>query len=506
MQPEQAKLFWHGYKYFPYEKELALREVQKVLAPEEIVVKSRHVEVSGCFSETDLKKLVYFSYYLESGTNNYRSTLQYELEHTANNLKRQSTRYSVHGLHEYKGKFNPQVVRSILNILGVRGHDTIFDPFCGSGTSLVECAHVGLAAVGCDINPLAIYLSNAKLQALTTPAETIKKVGENIFEKVLTQRNTFKDDNNLRERERYLMNWFPAETFKDIELFRSVTLAQAELLSPIYLTLASNLLRDYSLQEPADLRIRRRKGPLPERSFFEALKISFDSLIERVQSIQEIIGLNPQNNYAYLSDSRLIDSSSCAGWGHKPPYQAAITSPPYATALPYIDTQRLSLVWLDLCQPAQILNYESILIGSREFRTDSQKLWVAKMWHNTEMLPKLLLDYCLKLQRALSASDGFRRNAVPALLYRYFADMQKMFQSVLVLLASNAPFALIVGHNHTILGGVRYDIDTPNFLVMLAQSCGWVHEVSLPLQTYQRYGPHQNNAVTAETLIILRKP
>ena len=67
-----------------------------------------------------------------------------------------------------------------------------------------------------------------------------------------------------------------------------------------------------------------------------------------------------------------------------------------------------------------------------------------------------------------------------------------------------APFALIVGSNHTVLGGVRFSIDTPRHLTQIARSCGWEHEETIPLQTYQRYGYHMNNAILSEGLIILR--
>ncbi len=46
-------------------------------------------------------------------------------------------------------------------------------------------------------------------------------------------------------------------------------------------------------------------------------------------------------------------------------FDAAITSPPYATALPYIDTQRLSLIWLGFASPKEVKVLENNLIGSR---------------------------------------------------------------------------------------------------------------------------------------------
>jgi len=56
-------------------------------------------------------------------------------------------------------------------------------------------------------------------------------------------------------------------------------------------------------------------------------------------------------------------------------FDIARTSPPYATALPYIDTSRLSLVWLKLTPPSKIKDLEYRLLGSREIgRYDSLEL------------------------------------------------------------------------------------------------------------------------------------
>ena len=108
------------------------------------------------------------------------------------------------------------------------------------------------------------------------------------------------------------------------------------------------------------------------------------------------------------------------------------------------------------------------------------------------------------MRTKLGGEDGFRRKAVPHLLYRYFSDMQKAFYALRNHLKADAPFALIVGHNHTVLGGVRHDIDTPEHLASLATHAGWRLEELIGLQTYQRYGYHMDNAVSSETLILLR--
>lgn len=86
-----------------------------------------------------------------------------------------------------------------------------------------------------------------------------------------------------------------------------------------------------------------------------------------------------------------------------------ITSPPYATALPYIDTQRISLVWLGLCFPSNINTLEASLIGSREvIRTEKQK-WESSFINNNENLPKTIYDLVNTMAESLDEKDGFRK-------------------------------------------------------------------------------------------------
>ena len=185
-------------------------------------------------------------------------------------------------------------------------------------------------------------------------------------------------------------------------------------------------------------------------------------------------------------------------------FDAAVTSPPYATALPYIDTQRLSLIWLELLEAGGIHELESNLIGSREIRGSARRKVLEAQGTNAAGLPARDAEFCSMLQQAIGPSDGFRRKAVPSLLYRYFAGMRDCFAAIHQVMKPGAPFGLIVGHNHTVLGGVRYDINTPAHLANLAEDTGWAIEEVLELQAYQRYGYHMNNAVSAESLITLR--
>jgi len=508
MKTKRLTLNFHDYKYFPYEEELAVREAVKLLKPRSIVRENNHLELKGNFHLHDVRRLVYFNSGCAAGSS--LISLQSELEgsdivENGRNKRRQSTRYSVHGLHEYKGKFNPQIVRGILNILGVPLTATVFDPFCGSGTTLLECTHVGMTSVGVDRNPLAVFMANAKLQALATPVSHLERLLSRLLAEYQVGEACFDVSEEEAPRREYLRRWFNEDTMLCLEKLRYCIEKVAGDHSPIFFAVASNLLRDYSLQEPADLRIRRRKSPLPTIPFIRTYETSAVSLLNKVKTAQSILGVLERKSSAYLADSRSIDLRAL-NLGKTFRFDVAITSPPYATALPYIDTQRLSLVWLRLCSPKSLSFLEADLIGSRETKKAiSKHQMLHAMLNNSAELPEEHAIFCKNLQDSLSDVDGFRRRAVPVLLYRYFSDMQAVFRETQGLLRKRGQFALVVGRNQTVLGGTRFLIDTPSLLASLASYNGWVTEETVGLQTYHRYGLHQRNSVNAEDLIILRR-
>jgi site-specific DNA-methyltransferase (cytosine-N4-specific) len=72
------------------------------------------------------------------------------------------TQSGVHGVHPYPAKFIPQIPRQLIDVLSPEPSSTIFDPFCGSGTTLVEAQAMGYRSVGIDLNPIATLISRVK--------------------------------------------------------------------------------------------------------------------------------------------------------------------------------------------------------------------------------------------------------------------------------------------------------------------------------------------------------
>ncbi len=73
--------------------------------------------------------------------------------------------YLTHGIHPYPAKFVPQIPRRIIEALSPPG-GTVLDPFCGSGTTLLEAMLHGSKAIGTDSNLLAVKIAQAKTTLL----------------------------------------------------------------------------------------------------------------------------------------------------------------------------------------------------------------------------------------------------------------------------------------------------------------------------------------------------
>lgn len=494
----QIELIKFSYPYMEYEKELQKRELVALLPAATVLSDSKNATViqADNVNLDYIKELTYYQAFKIDNSIYYTRQGLLEQDETLR-VTKQHTRYSTHGLHEYKGKFNPQIVRAISNIFGIKKGHMVLDPFDGSGTTILECAHAGIDAFGTDINPMACFIANAKVSALRIDPKATASLLNKLKTKLSAPCSLTIGDND--ERLKYLDSWIPKETLCILETLLKEIETEDSDVRMFLLVVASDLIRDYSYQEPSDLRIRRRKTPFPKTSFLEAYFQNADKYLKRIEQVQALDGCaSKSSNIAINCDIKKDNPYKNVK------FDAAITSPPYVTALPYIDTQRISLVWLGLCDASEIATLEASLIGSREILKCEKNKWENIIDENKCALPNEIYELVCSMNSSLNEKDGFRRQAVPALTYKYFAEMKAMFANVKSMLKENGLYGLVVGHNKTTLGGKEYCIDTPYLLAVLAKECGWEVEELFPLQTYKRYGLNSKNAINKETLVVLR--
>ncbi|MBI2760635.1 MAG: site-specific DNA-methyltransferase, partial [Chloroflexi bacterium] len=82
--------------------------------------------------------------------------------------------YATHGLHPFPAKFPPPLARWVIEHITSRG-EWVFDPFAGSGTSLVEARLLGRHGLGAEIDPLSCLMARVKATPLDAGRITAAK-------------------------------------------------------------------------------------------------------------------------------------------------------------------------------------------------------------------------------------------------------------------------------------------------------------------------------------------
>jgi len=95
------------------------------------------------------------------------------------NQTRSVNQYLTHWIYPYKGKYHPQMIRSLLNIIRLKQGETVLDPFIGSGTTAVEAQLLGISCIGLDVSPLCVLISKVKTESIYV-LEEIKNLRSSI--------------------------------------------------------------------------------------------------------------------------------------------------------------------------------------------------------------------------------------------------------------------------------------------------------------------------------------
>ena len=94
------------------------------------------------------------------------------------NRTRSVNQYLTHWIYPYRGKFHPQMVRALLNIVGVEPGSLVLDPYVGSGTTALEASLLGIHCVGVDVSPLCVLLTRIKASSVAVVDQLRTRVHE----------------------------------------------------------------------------------------------------------------------------------------------------------------------------------------------------------------------------------------------------------------------------------------------------------------------------------------
>lgn len=499
------------YRLFPHEEALRLRELEIVA---NLTKKRRALDQAElCPEGIAASRRLVFTHHIRFNGGSGQPTWQAILENgfTANRSARKDPKYVTHGLHSYKGKFYPQLAKALLNTARLRDGATILDPFCGSGTTLLEGHLNGLRARGIDMNPLAAKIARAKVGILDLSPEVVTEAVEAILAKLAKA-----PDDPEPAHDQFLPNcldeitrWFAKPVVAKLNwLLRTLRRMSAGHIREFFEVVLSSIIRDISQQDPNDLRLRYRAPRLKDADVYGLFREQLTIQFTRLQKFWTVRGYAPCTFHpavAIEGDSR--QWTAFQKLGVRPSaVDAVLTSPPYATALPYIDTDRLSLLTILGISGQDRRPLEQALIGSREILTSARNALEHQIDRAADELAPEIGEFLKKLHSRLKRLKvGFRRKNMPALLLRFFSDMKAVLSNCYTALRPGGEAMIVIGDNRMEISGVYQRIPTTDFIAALGRAVGFSLVEQFEISVTTENLVHLKNAITHNRVLRLRR-
>ncbi len=230
-----------------------------------------------------------------------------------------TSQYLTHWFYPYKAKFHPQMVKALINWMGLKGEDRLLDPFVGSGTTLIEAKTIGVDSWGVDINPICTLMSRVKCELLDLTTEMLKEVPrEKIFHHF--NRKTKGVLGKTSNLELYVKNLEDeSKLTSDDRVYRFYQLCYLYALS------------DYTYI----------KKPL-----WEGFNSNLDAILKTVEKFQDLkqkLDFQLGNVEVLEGDARKLSEIFPREY-----FAGIITSPPYSIAVDYIKNDLHALSYLNI--------------------------------------------------------------------------------------------------------------------------------------------------------------
>lgn len=324
-----------------------------------------------------------------------------------------SDRAHVHGFHAYPARAHPITARRLIEDLALPG-GVVLDPFCGSGTILVEAMLAGRSAIGTDLNPLAVMLARAKTYPRTTEkTSALVEAAKGVADFADKRRKSKAGATKRLPREDVAV--FQPHVLLELDSIRAgIGEAPAAHRTELWLVLSSILVKLSSRRgDTSEESVEKRIGAgYPARLFVrktEELARRFDEFFA------ELPDPKPHAR-VFEDDANVLKNVKDAS------IDTVITSPPYVATYDYFAHHELRMRWLGL--DARKLakgeigarrNYERL--GPREanesWDAELTKLFgsLGRVMKKEALLVLLIADSAIGKHESIRADDAVARVA-----------------------------------------------------------------------------------------------
>ena len=239
----------------------------------------------------DLEK--YYSAHLGTKKARWKAQLGADLnwDLSFSEYKESETTKHVHRLHSYKGKFIPQLVEYFLDQHTdhfkrksfFNPNDIILDPFCGSGTTLVQANELNLHSIGVDVSAFNAFMANVKIgeydiHDITHTAEGITQKLQSFQQK---RDNVIFENELMEELKSFNNKFFPSPEFR-------YKLQKKEINEKLYGREKAKVFLDvyYKLVKNHNIKLKQEdKSSFLDKWFLQVIREEIEFVFEEIKSI-----------------------------------------------------------------------------------------------------------------------------------------------------------------------------------------------------------------------------
>lgn len=344
----------------------------------------------------------------------------------------------IHDWYRFVLSFPPHLVRDYINKFQLNCEHTILDPFCGTGTTLVECKKGGIPSIGIEANPVVQMAARTKVN-WNIDCDALLEHSLLVAKEV--ERRLKKHGKNLKvldtEREKLIIT----NSISPVPLHKSLVFLEvlndmrdARFIDIERTAFAKQLVHSYSnLHFGPEVGVSRKK-----KNDAEVVGLWLQQVQKIATDLREYASEKHVFSEVYLGDSRSIGSLL-----DRHSIDAVITSPPYPNEKDYTRTTRLESVLLDFMTVKTDLrkNKESLLRSNTRniYKGDSDENWIFKHPHIMD-----LADSIEAKRIELGKTSGFER-LYHKVVRNYFGGMARHLEELKPALRSGALLAYVVG-------------------------------------------------------------
>lgn len=326
-----------------------------------------------------------------------------------------------HGMFKYPCKFIPEIPRWGINSFLSNEKQTVFDPFAGSGTTLLEANVCGYNAYGTEIDEVAKLITKVKTTKLKR-AELAKV--DALYNNILVLLDG-KKKSTYRPQINNLEHWFSEETINDLGLIKEFindidNVSIKNFFSVVFVSIIKRVsFADDTSPKPYVSNNIKKNPPSVEKEFASVFN-RYRMMIEDLLQVRR------------FGSTQLIEGDALS-FHTKRHFDIAISSPPYINAFDYGRTMRLENLWLGLLDEDSLREKKAFYVGTEKIKIKSEE----------DLLILEKSSLLEKYYRGIQKEDKKRALIVK----KFFEDMEKNMQCVYSHLKPNSKYMIVIGNS-----------------------------------------------------------